>query len=107
MIPKWMPFGADFWTVLTGIAFVLAGLAILSGIRNVLAARLLALMLLVFDVLVLAPLPFASPHDHVAWSANAYNLAAVGAGWIFAESIASWRADHGYQRTLGLIWSHP
>lgn len=106
MIPKWMPLGADFWTVLTGIAFVLAGLAILSGILDVLAARLLALMLLVFDALLLAPLSFASPHDHVAWGANAYNLAAVGAVWIFAESIASWRADHGHERAMGPIWSH-
>jgi len=25
LVPKWMPLGGDFWTVLTGIAFVLAG----------------------------------------------------------------------------------
>ena len=93
MVPKWMPLGADFWTVLTGIAFLLAGISILSGISDVVAARLLALMLLVFSALALAPLPFASPHDHVAWGANAYNLAAVGAGWIFAESIASRRPE--------------
>ncbi|HEY3990747.1 MAG TPA: hypothetical protein VGM02_15700 [Acidobacteriaceae bacterium] len=64
-VPKWMPFGATFWTVLTGIAFVLAGLAILSGILDVLAARLLGLMLLVFSALVLTPPIFASPHHHV------------------------------------------
>jgi uncharacterized membrane protein YphA (DoxX/SURF4 family) len=93
VVPKWMPFGGDFWTVLTGIAFLLAGISILSGILDVLAARLLALMLLVFSILVLAPLPFASPRDHVAWGANAYNLAAVGAAWIFAESIATRRRE--------------
>jgi hypothetical protein len=38
--------------VFPGIAFVLAGLAILSGILDVLAARLVALMLLVFSALV-------------------------------------------------------
>lgn len=88
-VPKWMPLGGNFWAILTGIAFMLAGLAILSGILDVLAARLLGLMLLVFSVLVLAPGPFAHPHDHVAWGTNAYNLAAVGAAWIFAESVAS------------------
>src|SRR5258708_18897750 len=92
-VPKWMPLGGNFWAILTGIAFMLAGLAILSGILDVLAARLLVLMLFVFSVLVLAPGPFAHPHDHVACGSNAYNLAAVGAAWIFAESIATRRRD--------------
>jgi uncharacterized membrane protein YphA (DoxX/SURF4 family) len=92
-VPKWMPLGGNFWAILTGIAFMLAGMAILSGILDVLAARLLGLMLLIFSVLVLAPGPFAHPHDHVAWGTNAYNLAAVGAAWIFAESVASRSRD--------------
>jgi uncharacterized membrane protein YphA (DoxX/SURF4 family) len=91
MIPKWMPFGGAFWIVLTGIAFVLAGLAILSGILDVLAARLLALMLLIFSALILAPMIFALPHNHIAWGGNAYNLAAVGAAWILADWLATRR----------------
>ena len=47
-VPHWVPF-ASFWIVLTGIAFLLAGSAIVSGIRDLLAARLLALMLLLFE----------------------------------------------------------
>ncbi len=85
MVPKWMPLGGEFWTVLTGIAFLLAGLAIVAGVQDVLAARLLALMLLVFSVLVLAPKVAASPGNHLTWGGNAYNLAAVGAAWIVAE----------------------
>ena len=88
MVPKWMPFGGNVWAILTGVAFVAAGVAILSRILDVLAARLLALMLFLFGVLVLAPAPLARTHDHVAWGSNAYNLAAVGAVAIFAESIA-------------------
>ena len=84
LVPKWMPLGGDFWTIVTGIAFVMAGLAILTGILDVLAARLLALMLLTFSALALTPGIFANPHDHVAWGANAYTLAAAGATWIFA-----------------------
>ena len=89
MVPEWMPWGGVFWTVLTGIAFVLAGLAIVSGVLDVLAARLLGLMLLLFSVLVLTPMIFASPRDHTAWGGDAYNLAAVGAAWIFADWLAT------------------
>jgi uncharacterized membrane protein YphA (DoxX/SURF4 family) len=88
MIPKWMPFGAAFWAVLTGAAFVLAGAAIVSGVLDVLAAILLGWMLLVFSALALAPLIFSHPHAHGAWGANAYNLTAIGAAWIFAEWLA-------------------
>jgi uncharacterized membrane protein YphA (DoxX/SURF4 family) len=89
MIPKWMPLGATFWAVFTGIAFVLAGLAILSGVLDVLAAWLLGVMLLVFSALALAPLIPASPHDHTAWGGNAYNLAVVGAAWIAAAWLST------------------
>ena len=95
MVPKWMPLGGDFWAILTGICFVLAGIAILLSILDVLAARLLALMLFVFSVLVLAPRVFAFPRDHVAWGSNAYNLAAVGAAWMTAEAIASRHGKRG------------
>lgn len=92
-VPKWMPLGGAFWTVLTGICFVLAGLAILSGILDVLAARLLALMLLVFSIVTLVPRIFAFPHRHDVWGGNAYQLAAVASAWILAESFASRDAE--------------
>jgi uncharacterized membrane protein YphA (DoxX/SURF4 family) len=88
-VPRWMPPGAEFWVIVTGICFVLAGLAILSGILDVLAARLLALMFLVFNLVALPPFIFAHPRDHAAWGGNAYNLAAVAAAWILADQIAS------------------
>jgi uncharacterized membrane protein YphA (DoxX/SURF4 family) len=90
-VPKWIPLGGAFWAVFTGIAFVVAGLAIVTGILDVLATRLLALMLLVFSALALAPMIFASPHDHGSWGTNAYNLAAVGAVWIVADWLATRR----------------
>ena len=70
---------------------IVAGIAILAGILDVLATRLAALMLLIFSALVLAPLIFAFPRDHVAWGSNAYNLAAVGAAWIVADWLAASR----------------
>jgi uncharacterized membrane protein YphA (DoxX/SURF4 family) len=86
-----MPLGATFWAVLTGVAFVLAGLAILSGVLDVLAARLLGAMLLVFSALALLPLIFAAPRNHVSWGGNAFNLTVVGAAWVVAEWLAERR----------------
>lgn len=88
LVPTWIPFGGDFWAVATGVFFVLGGIGITRGLLDVLAARLLALMLFVFSVLALAPQIFAHPHDHAAWGVNVYNLAAVGAMWVFAEWLA-------------------
>jgi uncharacterized membrane protein len=94
LVPKWLPPGQSFWVVLTGIAFVLAGIGILTRVLDVLAARLLALMLLVFSALVLAPNLAAFPHAKDAWDANAFNLAAVAAVWIFAQWLATRREGH-------------
>lgn len=91
LIPKWIPLGPTVWAVFTGIAFAMAGLAILSGVLDVLAARLLGWMLLVFNVLALMPLIFADPRSHVSWGGNAYNLTVMGAAWIAAEWLAEQR----------------
>jgi uncharacterized membrane protein YphA (DoxX/SURF4 family) len=91
LVPSWIPGSGPFWAVLTGIAFVVAGLAILTGFFDVLAARLLALMLLVFSIVVVSRLAVQTPHSHGAWGGNAYNLAAVAATWIFAEWLAASR----------------
>lgn len=90
-VPQWMPLGQEFWVLLTGICFVLAGLAVLSRIQDVLAARLLALMFLAFNVFSLPQFIFADPKGHAAWGGNAINLAFVGASLIFADAVASRR----------------
>jgi uncharacterized membrane protein YphA (DoxX/SURF4 family) len=107
-VPHWVPFG-NFWTVLTGIAFVLAGSAIVSGIRDLLAARLLMLMLFLFELMVEIPPVFAQPHNQVAWGGAMYNLTAIGACWIFVESLASRRqADQRQVDVAGHVaTSHP
>jgi hypothetical protein len=71
------------------------------------AARLLALMLLLFELLVEIPPIFIRSHNQPTWGAAVYNLAAIGACLIFAEFLAS-RAD---RRRLGpaetVIMSRP
>jgi hypothetical protein len=93
IVPHWMSFGY-FWAGLTGIAFILAGSAICSGVMDIPAARLLALMLLLFEGLVEIPPIFIRLHNQATWGAAVYNLAAIGACLIFAEFLAS-RADRG------------
>lgn len=93
IVPHWMRF-ESFWAALTGIAFILAGGAICSGIMDVLALRLLALMLLLFEGLVEIPPVFIRLHNQATWGAAVYNLAAIGACWTFAEFLIS-RADRG------------
>lgn len=90
IVPHWLPFGTA-WTVLTGIAFILAGGAICLQIRDVLAARLLALMLLLFEFLVEIPPVFVRLHSQETWGAAVYNLAAIAALWIYAEFVVSRR----------------
>jgi hypothetical protein len=107
-VPHWVPFGS-FWTVLTGIAFVLAGSAIVTGIRDVLAARLLMLMLFLFELMVEIPPVVVQPHNQVAWGGALYNLVAIGACWIFVESVARPRqADQAQTSVAGHVArSHP
>jgi uncharacterized membrane protein len=96
MVPNWIPLGGAFWAVLSGIAFVLAGLAILCEVLDVSAARLLALMVLIFEVVLVPPL-LAHPDHHIAWGANAYNLAAAGAIAIFAAAVSSRPAQREHE----------
>ena len=106
IVPHWMSFGY-FWAALTGVAFLLAGVAICSGIKDVLAARLLALMLLLFEGFVEIPPIFTRLHNEATWGAAVYNVTAIGACLIFAEFLAS-RADRGRIGAAGnVVMSRP
>lgn len=106
IVPHWMSFGY-FWAALTGIAFFLAGSAICSGIMDIVAAKLLALMLLLFEGFVEIPPIFVRLHNQATWGAAVYNVAAIGACWIFAEFVAS-RADRErVGPTENVSMSHP
>jgi uncharacterized membrane protein len=86
-VPHWVPF-PNFWTVLTGLAFLLAGIAIVTEVRDLVATKLLVLMLLLFDAIVEIPPVFMHPHSQVAWGGAVYNLTAIGGYWIFVEFVA-------------------
>jgi uncharacterized membrane protein YphA (DoxX/SURF4 family) len=88
MVPSWLPPNQRFWAGATGVAHLLAGIAIVTGIRATLAARLLTAMFVVFGLLVWLPSLVAQPLVHRVWGGNAMNLAAAGAAWIVADVLA-------------------
>ena len=73
-----------FWAQATGVAFVLAGLAVFSRVRAVLGARLPTAMLLTFGALVSAPRLFAHPSSHQVWAGNVINLLEPSACWMIS-----------------------
>jgi uncharacterized membrane protein len=99
-VPTWMPPGQEFWVIVTGICFALAGIAILVETLDVLAARLLALMFLVFNLSILPTFIIADPKNHASWGGYAYNLAAVAASWILGDSLASCHRQREYTGPL-------
>jgi uncharacterized membrane protein YphA (DoxX/SURF4 family) len=88
MVPKWLPPGQTFWAAATGVAHLLAGVAVLTGAGAHLASRLVTLMFIGFGALVHAPSVLADPSSHLNWVSNAMNLALVGAAWTIADAIA-------------------
>jgi uncharacterized membrane protein YphA (DoxX/SURF4 family) len=85
-VPAWLPPNQVFWAYATAAGHFLAGVAILSGIAALLAARLLTGMFVVFGVLVHAPTLLSDPHTHFNWAANAMNFALIASAWVIAAS---------------------
>lgn len=91
-IPDWIP-GRLFLAYFTGAGHLCAGLAILSGVQARLAARLEALMMSSFVLLVhvpslfLAQLPFWAPDRRTIWLALFIAISLSGAAWLIAASI--------------------
>jgi len=88
LVPKWLPPTQEFWGYATGIGFVAAGVAILTGLQARLAAILLTAMLVSFALLVHEPMLLANHASHWNWSESALNLAVMGAAWVVADSLA-------------------
>jgi uncharacterized membrane protein YphA (DoxX/SURF4 family) len=97
LVPKWLPPTQEFWAYATGVGFVAAGVAILSGVQARLAAILLTGMLVSFGLLANGPVLLADPSSHWNWTESAVNLAVTGAAWVVADSLArprgSWSAS--------------
>jgi uncharacterized membrane protein len=88
LVPKWLPPSQEFWGYATGVAFVAAGIAILTGVQDRLAAILLTAMLASFALLVHEPMLLADHSSHMNWTESALNLALTGAAWVVADALA-------------------
>ena len=88
LVPKWLPPTQEFWGYATGVGFVAAGVAILTGVQARLAAILLTAMLASFALLVHEPMLLADHSSHWNWTESAVNLAVIGAAWVVADSLA-------------------
>jgi uncharacterized membrane protein YphA (DoxX/SURF4 family) len=89
MVPSWLPPSQMFWAWFTALAAIAAGLAFISGVQALLAARLLTLMYVIFQIFVHTPILMAGHTVAFNWAENAVNLALVGAAWIVADSLAA------------------
>jgi uncharacterized membrane protein len=88
LVPKWLPPSQLFWGYTTGVSFIAAGLALLTGIRARLAAILLTVMVGSFAILVHWPMLVTDHASHFNWTEAALNFALTGAAWIVADSLA-------------------
>ncbi len=86
LVPKWLPPSQVFWGYATGVCFIAAGLALLTGVRARLAAILLTVMIAGFLVLANGLTLLAQP-NHYNWTECALSLALVGAAWVLADSL--------------------
>lgn len=89
LVPKWLPPSQAFWAYATAFAAIAAGLALISGIWALLAARLLVLMWVIFGILVHTLQVLGDPTNHFKVEEFMLNLMLVGAAWIIADSLAA------------------
>ncbi|HEX3363506.1 hypothetical protein [Phenylobacterium sp.] len=88
LVPAWLPPSQLFWGYATGVFHIAAGVAILTGVKDRLAAVLLTIMYAAFTPLVHLPMLWADPASHRNWTENVTNLILTGAAWVVADSLA-------------------
>ncbi len=87
MVPKWLPPGQRFWAIATAVAFVLAGVSLITGVWARDSSRLLTAMLLTFWAVIWLPRLLSHPAQHMVWGGNAITLAVAGAAWMVFDSL--------------------
>lgn len=87
MVPDWMP-GRPTLAILTGIAHIAAGLALLSGLHDRIAMRLLTAMFASFVLLVHVSRVGADPGNRGEWLLLATSLLLTASAWIMAIVVA-------------------
>jgi uncharacterized membrane protein len=81
IVPAWIP-GRLIWVYVIGVAFVLSGAAIVTGVMRRQAALLIGVMFAIWVVILHGPRVVATPHVSVEWTNVLVAVAMAGGAWI-------------------------
>lgn len=87
LVPVWLP-GHLFFIYFTGVAFIAAALAMLSGILARLASISLGVMFLLWFLILHIPRCLAAPRNGDEWSSAFIALTFAGASFVFAAAFS-------------------
>ncbi len=85
LIPVWIPWHV-FWAYFTGTAYLVAGVAVISGVLARLAALLSALQMASFLLLVWLPVFLAGRMNTFHWGEVVVNCMLVAGAWVVVDS---------------------
>ncbi len=85
LVPAWLPAHLAF-AYATGCTYIAAGVAILVGKVDRLAAILATWQMGLFTVLIWVPIVMAAAPSPFTWSEFVVSCALTASGWVFAES---------------------
>ncbi len=85
LVPAWLP-GPLFWAYFTGVAYLAAGVGVLTGLFARLAASLSALQMGLFLPVVWLPVLMAGNVTAFRWGEIVATVALAAGGWVVADS---------------------